>query len=139
MTGYEGSHQDWLEGQASDRLEREEYERAKRRGWTVTTSEFASKDILITARKRGIVFEFTHDQAVTFAHAILAEVEIATRQECDRCGTTTGEFFRDDGLFFCIDQRACDVRRTPSRCHEHGVRGTRCTLPAAHPEDCEFE
>jgi hypothetical protein len=81
MTGYDGTHQDWLEGQASDQLEREEFERDNRRGWTVRASEFAFKDILITAWKRGIVFEFTHDEAVVFAHAILSEVELAQRGE----------------------------------------------------------
>lgn len=68
-------HRDWLEGQASDQLEREAFERDGRR-WGVTTSQFAFRDIIVRVGGVG-VFEFPHDEAVRFAHAILAEVEIA--------------------------------------------------------------
>ena len=96
MSGYEGSHQDWLEDQASDALEREAYSRerdAERApdGPEVDVSRFDDRIVL-----QGDGFEivrvgdewevwtdrdstFTDEQMVNLAHAILSEVEIAQR------------------------------------------------------------
>lgn len=82
MSGYEGTHQDWLEGQASDQLEREEYERSKfddrsvaqGDGWEVVCS-----DGWVYVHDGGHVVAFPATVAVLVAHAILSEVEIAQR------------------------------------------------------------
>lgn len=75
MPGYEGSHQDWLEGQASDQLEREEYERS-RHAYDVNR---LGDNIFINLRVAGL----TLNEATLLAHAILAEVEIAQRGDED--------------------------------------------------------
>lgn len=95
MTGYEGSHKDWLEDQASDQLEREAYERSKfddrtviqGDGWEIihTTVPQRLADfsfIEVPAVRIEIDRQFrtmSHREAVNLANAILTEVEIAQR------------------------------------------------------------
>lgn len=77
-------HREWLEDRGSDQLEREAYERelGSRRGWSLATVHDHGPVengpfIAVNAWRRGLVFEFSLHDAVTFANAILSEVEIA--------------------------------------------------------------
>lgn len=85
MSGYEGTHQDWLEGQASDQLEREAYERERREAEygpnaTRGAGAFTWAHGVIVAYQDEYELAFnSHDEAVRAAHAILSEVEIAQR------------------------------------------------------------
>ena len=87
MSGYEGTHQDWLEGQASDQLEREAFERERREaeyGPNATRGSGAftwseHKVIVVYQDEYELAFN-SHEEAVRAAHAILSEVEIARRR-----------------------------------------------------------
>lgn len=86
MSGYDGTHQDWLEGQASDQLEREEYERShfsdigrsvvQGDGWEVIRTEHGQFSIYVDE-------PVDEQTAVRIANAILSEVEIAQRGGTD--------------------------------------------------------
>lgn len=86
MSGYEGTHRDWLEDRASDQLEREDYEAEIARRQALPLWEFSHGEGWIGFRLQQFGqpiarFSMDHDIAVNFAHAILAEVEIAQRDE----------------------------------------------------------
>lgn len=83
MSGYEGTHRDWLEDQASDRLEREALEREREYGPNATRGAGAftwgdHKLIVVYQDEYELAFN-SHEEAVRAAHAILSEVEIAER------------------------------------------------------------
>lgn len=100
MSGYEGSHQDWLEDQASDQLEREAYDRSRfddrvvlqGDGWEVAWAvENTGNSVYVSDGEDTVEFPF--EQAVLVAHAILSEVEIAQRADF----WTPTHFSRHDG------------------------------------------
>ena len=89
MTGYDGTHQDWLEGQAADQLERERRECDA--GIIVGEAWTPVHGWLIQPQRLGLDFELSAygqprawftmplEQAVRFANSILAEVQLAQR------------------------------------------------------------
>lgn len=79
----DGTHQDWLEGQASDRLEREAYDLSRFDDRVVLQGdgwEIVRVENLWTLDFDG-VGSFTDNEMVALANAILTEVEIAQRPQ----------------------------------------------------------
>lgn len=95
MSGYEGTHQDWLESQASDHVEREEFERERTPTGTryvhgvgpVPLWEFEGwHDGRLQVGLFGLgAIRLRPQDAVAFAHAILSEVEIEEQAASQGC------------------------------------------------------
>lgn len=80
MTGWDGTHQDWLEGQASDRVEREALARERTRG-LLYEFEWSGDHLVVHVTGLGQMW-FTAAEAVTFANSILAEVQFRNADGC---------------------------------------------------------
>ena len=77
-------------------------------------------------------------QFIAEAGRNLATLPFPMDGKCPSCGTFD-DFHLVEFGYTRYTAVSLDVDMVDDRCSETGVRGTRCTLPVGHFEDCDFE